>query len=122
MDTEPSGKLRIEYIKSNLFRVVHVDGAIGGTTPRLELFINFYSERFPIPRVLTYEMSPEGAPAREIIEDRESKEGIIRESEVGLILDLAVATSLLQWLGEKVTELEKNRNQISQITQKGRES
>ena len=109
---EPPEKIRIEYVKSNFFRVVHVDGAFGGTTPRLDLFITFYSERFPIPRILTYEMSPQGAPIKEIVEERESKEGIIRESEVGLLLDLPSAKSLLQWLGEKVAELEKTREQV----------
>src|SRR5689334_16135095 len=43
-DTNPN-KLRIEYKKSNSFRVIHADGAYGGTSPRLQLFIAFYSER-----------------------------------------------------------------------------
>jgi hypothetical protein len=105
-------KLRIEYKKSQSFRVIHADGAYGGTSPRLQLFIAFYSERFPIPQVLTYETSPSGAPEREIISERESKEGLFREVEVGVTLDLNAAKGFLAWLTERVGELENRREQI----------
>jgi hypothetical protein len=111
--SEPTNdKLRIEYEKSRLFRVVHADGAFGGTTPRLGLFISFYSERFPIPRVLTYEVTSSGAPGAELSAERESKQGIFREVEVGVTLDFSAAKSLASWLNEKVAELEKARDKI----------
>jgi len=91
--TQPK-KLRVEYLKSSAFRIIHADGALGGTSPRLELFITFYSERFPIPKVLTYEPTSTNSPGREIMEERESKEGIIREVEVGVMLDLPAAKKL----------------------------
>jgi hypothetical protein len=105
-------KIRIEYQKSHSFRVVHVDGAYGGTSPRLQLFIAFYSERFPIPKVLTYEISPSGTPGEEITEERETKEGIIREVEVGVLLDLQAAKAFASWLNEHVAELEKRREEL----------
>jgi hypothetical protein len=105
-------KLRIEYKKSQCFRVIHADGAYGGTTPRLQLFIAFYNERFPIPQVLTYETSATGAPEREIITERESKEGFFREVEVGVTLDITAAKGFLSWLTEHVAELEKRRERI----------
>src|SRR5258708_3439237 len=101
MSETPSDKIRIEYIKSNLFRVVHADGAFGGTSPRLELFITFYSERFPIPKILVYEVSPTGAHGEEVLAERETKAGIIREAEVGVMLDLPAAKSLAAWLHDK---------------------
>jgi hypothetical protein len=54
MDEKPNDRLRIEFVKSSHFRVIHPDGAFGGTTPRLQLFIDFYTERFPIPKVLVF--------------------------------------------------------------------
>jgi hypothetical protein len=92
--------------------LVRADGAIGGTSPRLELFITFYNERFTIPRVLTYEATPEGAPGEEIRSERESKEGIIREAEVGITMDLPTAKSFAFWINEKVAELEKTRERV----------
>ncbi len=100
-------KVRVEYVKCYYFRVVHVDGAHGGVSPRLGLFISFYSERFPIPKVLTHEISSSGALGEEVRAERETKTGIIREVEVGVTLDLAAAKSLASWLNEKVVELEK---------------
>ena len=105
-------KLRIEYVKSNHFRVVRVDGAIGGTSPRLELFITFYNERFPIPKVLVYRQTPEGAPGEELSAERETKAGIIREAEVGVTMDLPTAKVFATWLNEKIAELEKTRGRI----------
>ena len=105
-------KLRIEYKKSNSFRVIHADGAYGGTSPRLQLFIAFYSERFPIPQVLTYEISDTGAPVREIPSERESKEGVFREVEVGVMLDINAAKGFAAWLNEQIAELEKRREQF----------
>jgi hypothetical protein len=105
-------KVRIEYKKSQSFRVIHADGAYGGTTPRLQLFIAFYNERFPIPQVLTYETSATGAPERENISERESKEGIFREVEVGVTLDVTAAKGFLTWLTEHVSELEKTRERV----------
>lgn len=108
---ESADKIRIEYVKSNLFRVVHCDGAFGGTSPRLQLFVTFYSERFPIPKVLTYHPTTTGAPGREVLEERESKEGIIREAEFGILLDLPAAKGFAVWLNEKIAELENTREQ-----------
>jgi hypothetical protein len=111
--SEPTpNKLRIEYHKSQSFRVIHADGVYGGTSPRLQLFIAFYSERFPIPKVLTYETSASGAPEQEIIAERESKEGIFREVEIGVVLDINAAKGFAAWLNEQVTALEKRREQV----------
>lgn len=112
MNDSSSSKVRIEYKKSHSFRVIHADGAYGGTSPRLNLFVAFYSERFPLPNVLTYETSISGAPAIEVSSERESKEGIIREMEVGVTLDLNAAKGFLSWLTEQVSELEKRREQM----------
>jgi hypothetical protein len=115
MNSEIPEKLRVEFVKGNLFRVVHADGAYGGITPRLDLFITFYTERFPIPKVLTFEMSPEGVPAKEVSSERESKEGVIRECEIGVVVDLPIAKSFLQWLTEKVAELEEAKERVGKI-------
>jgi hypothetical protein len=112
MNEQVSNKLRIEYKKSNSFRVIHADGVYGGTSPRLQLFVAFYSERFPIPQVLTYETSESGAPVQEIVTERESKEGVFREVEVGVMLDINAAKGFAAWLNEQVAELEKRRGQI----------
>ena len=44
--------LRFFYIKAYNFRVVHVDGVIGGITPKGLLHLAVFSERAAIPQVL----------------------------------------------------------------------
>jgi hypothetical protein len=116
-ETPDPSKVRIEYIKSTAFRVTHVDGAIGGMSPRLDLFVTFYTERFPIPKVLVYKATPQGAPGEELESERETKAGIIREAEVAITMDLPTAKAFALWLNEKIVELEKTRQRILSPTE-----
>ena len=96
------------YIKSNSFRVVHGDGVWGGTTPRGYIAMSFFSERSPIPTKLTHEVSPSGLGEET---DRESREGIIREVEVEVLVDLDTAKSLIPWLEGHIRALEQLQTQ-----------
>ena len=89
--------VQFHYIKSNHFRVVHADGVWGGPTPRGLINMSFFSERLPIPKSLTHEVTDEGI-GPEI--DRKTKEGIIREIEVEVVVDSQMAQRLVQWLQE----------------------
>jgi len=120
MNEGPPDNIRIEYVKSSAFRVIRADGAIGGISPRLELFITFYNERFPIPKVLVFETTPEGAPGDEVMSERESKAGVIREAEVAISMDLPTAKSFVSWMNAKVAELEKTRTKV--LTERGQSS
>ena len=84
------------YQKSNYFRVVHVDGAFGGPSARGLVNIAFFSERNPLPR-RTMKPLVGGAPGIEEIV--EVKQGVIRELEVNVVMDIAVAAAVQKWLG-----------------------
>jgi hypothetical protein len=100
-----AGFLSIHYIKSNIFRVVHVDGALGGVTPGLKVQMALFSERVPIPRRTVHELSDEGVPEQPPIES-EGRDGVVREVEVEAIMDLSTARSLHAWLADKIRLLE----------------
>ena len=102
-------KVKFEYIKSNSFRVIHADGAYGGLTPRLGIFLSFYSERPPIPKVIVHEVGPDGTLGDELKLERQTREGIIREAEIGITLDVEVARTLVAWLQEKINNVEEIR-------------
>ena len=99
-------RVSIHYLKSEQFRECHVDGAVGGQTPKGSVWIGLYSERLPIPLEAVHDLKPvDGAPndlaLGEMNEDAtKTKTGIIRTLEVGLHLDLATARALYEWLGE----------------------
>jgi hypothetical protein len=106
MNDSPA-KLRFDFIKSPSFHVVHADGIFGGLTPRGNLFLSFYSERFPIPTTTVHELKPSGELGDEIRSEREGRKGIVREVEVGVECDLEVAKAFLEWLKQKIEEAEK---------------
>lgn len=109
-------KLRVYFTKSNFFRVVHADGLVGSVTPKRDIFISFYNERIPIPDSIVYELSPKGAVISEVESERiTTTKGVIREMEVGVVLDLADARSLIDWLRQMVGEAEVNFEDVEEV-------
>ena len=92
--------IEFDYIKSTSFRVVYADGVWGGLTPRGLIAMSFFSERHPIPKKLVHEITDEGTLGKE--SSRESRAGIIREVDVEVLMDLAMAKSFRSWLDEKI--------------------
>ncbi|HEY8031547.1 MAG TPA: hypothetical protein VIF02_03955, partial [Methylocella sp.] len=56
--------LEFHYIKSPDYREIACHGAIGSPTPTGKIWVAFYAERTPIPRVVGYNIPsvPEGQP------------------------------------------------------------
>jgi hypothetical protein len=110
VSTEDSPKtpstVTLNYIKSNFFRVVHVDGAMGGFTPRGQLFFSLYHERPPLPDV-TVQAIENGQLGPEIVEQRKGSQGILREIEFGAVMDVAVAKSIVDWLEQRIKIMEQ---------------
>jgi hypothetical protein len=105
-DTDIPSSVKFHFIKSNFFRVVHADGAIGGLTPSRQIFISVYNERAAIPKVIEMNISPDGHLGKEI--SRESKEGLVREMEMGIILNGHAAELLAETLLESVKALKES--------------
>jgi hypothetical protein len=103
--------VRYHYIKSNAYRVIHVDGVYGGPTPGRLIYVSFFSERFPIPTVVEHAVKDLGENRFELGEEiqskREGKEGVVREIEVGAVMTLDMAKKLHAWLGQTIEEIEK---------------
>ena len=93
------------FIKSNSFRVVHCDGVWGGTTPRGYITMSVYSERSSLPQKVTHQVLDQGLIGQET--GKEGKEGIIREVDVEVIMDLNMAKSLVTWLEGHIKFLEE---------------
>ena len=101
---KPPSEIKFDYIKSNQFRVIHVDGAHGGVSPKGLIQMAFFSERAPIPKQETYELEQGKLGKRKKVKQREA---IIREVEVETLIDLQVAKVIVRWLGEKIDQAEK---------------
>ena len=116
-DKLPDGVAVFHYIKSNFFRVVYATGMVGGISPKGEIQIGFFNERYPIPQRVGHKMiaSETSSSAKMIGETLDeygiSKQGIIREVEVEVLMNYATASAFHQWLGEQVNAL-KNVHEI----------
>jgi hypothetical protein len=99
--------IQFHYVKSNHFRVIHVNGAFGGFSPDGSLFMAIFSERPTLPDVTVQTVESTGQLGAEIIEQRKGREGIVRELEAGLAMDLKTARSLVQWLNDRIALADK---------------
>jgi len=103
--------VKFDYVKSEFFRVIHADGVVGGLTPRLDIHMDIWSERFPIPKQVVHAVNGDGSLGNEIKSDRQARDAIVREVEAGVVLDLETGKALLDWLTERIAEAEKLLNE-----------
>ena len=103
-DTPKTKRFNFDFIKSNSHRVIHVDGVWGGISPNYNIHISVVSERPPIPNRIVQELTENGLT--EVKSEREIRDALVREVEATLIMDLPTAHAFLQWLSNKVKELD----------------
>jgi hypothetical protein len=132
-DTNPKGtqaaqsgsevqlQLPIHFIKSSQFRVIHASGAWYGGDTQQNLHITFFNERNPIPKKVVLNVNGKGMVLNEDMTKRESKEGVVREMEVDVILSLQAAIEFHKTLGENLKAIqefnaEKQKNETSLST------
>lgn len=99
------GQIDFHYVKGPDFQTIHVDGAIGGITPKNLLHIAMYSERPAIPQQITHRIEEDGSLGKEI--KRSGKSGVVRQMEVDLFMTEDTARSLKVWLDEKLEAFEQ---------------
>jgi hypothetical protein len=105
--------ITFHYIKSNLFRVAPVHGMWGGPTGHGDITVSFFNERAPIPQEMALEVNENGTLGKEL--RRVSKQGVVREVEIELVMSTSTAETLCAWLQEKIkaakaiqAEIQKN--------------
>lgn len=103
--TKPlTGKVRFDYIKSNFFRVICVDGAHGGPRPSSRsIHMALFSERNAIPKVEEFEVK-DGRLGKQT--NKEVRAAIVREVEVDAIMGLETARAIRDWLSLMIATLE----------------
>lgn len=100
-------EVKIDYIKSNHFRVVHGDGVFGGVSPHGKVFLTFWSARPSIPQTIIHAVNQDGSLGDEIREARVGRDAMIREAEVAVLMDVDVAKSFIKLLQERVKIIEE---------------
>lgn len=105
-ETKPPSSVKIFYEKGNLFRVIHVDGVLGGLTPSRQIFVSLYNQRRPLPKMVEQLLSADGKLGDVI--NRETKTGVFREMEIGLVLTSEAAQEIAKFLIQQAKMLDES--------------
>lgn len=97
-------RVQFHYLKSPQFRTVTAEGFFGSVTPHGKIYMAPYTERGALPRVIWQAVSPHGELG-EVLEV-ETRGGVVRELEVGIIIDRDDAVRFRDWLSNKILELD----------------
>jgi hypothetical protein len=108
-ETAEPKTVRFYYLKSVHFRVIHADGAFGGVTPKGQLHFSVYSERHAIPKEIVYDIKENGTIGEERIADRVVRNGLVRELDADIVMDLPTAVSFRTWINTKVDSMVKEQ-------------
>ncbi|MCB7129919.1 MAG: hypothetical protein J3T61_10330 [Candidatus Brocadiales bacterium] len=103
-ESQGRSEIKFDYIKSQYFRVIHADGAIGSITPAGFIHFALYNERAAIPRQTTHLVKPDGTLGERVFEETVGRETIVREMDVDVVMSVTVAENLQKWLIEKIEE------------------
>lgn len=100
-------EITFHHIKSDGFKTVFITGATGGATVNSLINMNLYTDRTVIPSELTFEIDNNVKLGKEI--KRVSKQGVIRDVQVGVLMDLEVAKNLIKFLNDQIAFIESNK-------------
>jgi hypothetical protein len=108
-EPKPVGKVPINYTKSTLCRVVHIDGAWGGVTPQGNVQMALYSEKAGelVPDAGTYEILEGGQLKEKKIASVPT--AVTREIEVEVIISADAAKAIRDWIDDKLTAIQAVR-------------
>lgn len=115
-DKGPAGhEVAFDYIKSQDFRVVWADGAIGGVTPQGLVHFALYSERGAIPRRQVFTIKDEtlGKLGEEVIEKRITRDSIVREMACDVFLTPSAAENLANWILKTLDDAKSGKKKES---------
>lgn len=101
-------RVNFDYIKSQYYRVIHMDGAIGSVTPNGHIHMSLYSERLPIPRRTVFPLENDRL-GEENPNERIVRDAVIREMDVDVIMTAETAKNLSDWLETKIKEVHARR-------------
>lgn len=105
MTTPSATQVDVHYVKSAVFRVIHVDGSYCDLTPTGLVHMALFSQRKPIPQTLVHPISSDGR--LEAPTGMAGKSGILREIEVGAMMSPQVAREIAELLIRQADLLEK---------------
>lgn len=84
-----------------------MDGMFGGLTPSGKVYAELFLQRSVTPQSIKYKIE-DGVIKEEL--KRTGKEGVVREIEAGIIMDIETAKIFKDWLETKISEYDQLLN------------
>jgi hypothetical protein len=101
----PTDRISFQYTYGDGYRTHHVDGATGGITPNGFIHFAVYNEKFELPSKQTFQLKGDGMLGN-LLEGELGTRKIVREMSADIVVSLATARGLRDWLNERINELE----------------
>lgn len=99
--------ITFKYVYPDNLPDLYVNGLCGGTTPRKEIYIHFYSERLPIPKTISYELGENKKVGK--LESIEQGGDVVRLVQSSLVLDVKTAIEFRDWLDRRIKFINKSK-------------
>lgn len=103
-DATPT-EITFRFIKSPLYRVIHVDGAWGGLTGRGNIHLAVYSEQSDPPPSLSYRVDEKTGALIDL--PKQEPDPLVRQIESHMIMNRNTAVSIRDWLTNRIELLDK---------------
>jgi hypothetical protein len=113
-------KVAFHYIKTTDYHPIHVDGVIGGLTPKGLIHAAVFTEHAPIPQK-TVQRIQDGVVGDEITDERVVRDGIVRDVAASLIMTPEMAQKLVEWLQSHLTKLAKVQEKFANAQERSPE-
>ena len=104
-DLKQEAQVVFEYNKDPMFRSAHADGFVGGLTPNGHIHLAFFSERSLLPKKHVFKLNPDGSLGPEELDDKASREPIVRDIQVDVLMTVQAAEGLKNWLDQYIRNL-----------------
>lgn len=99
-------EVKFIHKKPDDYEIIPANGAWGGLTPRGDFICNFFTEYYEIPEELEHELEEDGSLGPIIRKEGEVRT-VIREFQIGVLMNKEQAVNLANWILEKVAQIEK---------------
>lgn len=99
-------KIKFIYNKPQDYRIYPVNGVWGGVSGRGDLICNFFVEHHEVPKEEVLALKEDGS-LEPIKEKPKEQVNVIRDLQVGILVNREQAISIANWILEKVKEFEK---------------
>ena len=102
---QDTSEIAIEFVPAST-PPIYCDGVWGGPTSRNYLSICFYLDRWPLPKTVIHQVTPNNLIGPEV--ERDVQKGLRREVVTEVIIDLLTAKDMIVWLQQQVESMEKS--------------